>query len=123
MEIRGWIELVDSSPFIRASDVAKMLEGLMFKTGCEADPLILDEAETNFISYRAIFVDIPPDLAEVLVPLSEVLHAEEYLVFEEKVRFGHREDTLRVIVVSGTGVYSVDSKKIKNEAMKLAGLL
>lgn len=72
--------------------------------------LVKFEAENDTLQHVSITCwDEPaPNFAALLRPLSDLMAEDEYLYFEEKVKFGHRGRTLRALLISGVGVFKAE---------------
>jgi hypothetical protein len=106
--LTGWIELVSATQLIRLDEVKAALKKL-----ADDNPsleIVRLDAENDELSHADITCwDEPaPNFAALLRPLVDLLEEEEYLYFEEKVKFGHRGRTLRALLVSGVGVFKAE---------------
>lgn len=106
--LTGWIELISSTKLARLHEVKAALEKMA------ADNKNLEivrlEIENDDLAHADItcWDDPAPNFAAVFRPLVDLLAPEEFMYFEEKVKFGHRGRTLRAVLVSGVGIFKAE---------------
>jgi len=107
-KLTGWIELVSATQLTRLDEIV----GFMRKLAEDDKSLEIVGLETTDGELaHADFTcwDNPaPNFTTVFKPLVDLLEEEEYLYFEEKIKFGHRGRTLRAILVTGVGVFKAE---------------
>jgi len=107
-KLTGWIELVSATQLTRLNEIV----GFMRKLAEDDKSLEIARFESSDSELaHADFTcwDNPaPNFAALFKPLVDLLEEEEYLYFEEKVRFGQRGRTLRAVLVSGVGVFKAE---------------
>jgi hypothetical protein len=107
-KLTGWIELVSATQLTRLNEIV----GFMHKLAEDDKSLEIARLESSDSELaHADFTcwDNPaPNFAALFKPLVDLLEEEEYLYFEEKVRFGQRGRTLRAVLVSGVGVFKAE---------------
>lgn len=102
--------MVDSSFIANPGAVGKVLKALAYDdTDVTVEGPEWNEDLTLLDRFSVLYWNVLPGLDAGFKALSEVLGEGEYLLFEEKTRYGVRKDsTLRVTRVSPTGVLQLD---------------
>ena len=106
---------------MRSQDLLELIEQ---DSAWQCDGVLWNEDNTSIISMELIRWDepVPSDLAAFFEPLTHHLLSGEYLVFEGKLRFGQRTNTLMVLLVASRGVFIADGKDLSREIKKLSGV-
>ncbi len=107
-KLTGWIELVSSTQLTRLDEIVGFMRKLAENDkSLEIVGLETDNGELAHADFTC-WDEPAPNFATMLKPLVDLLEEEEYLYFEEKVRFGQRGRTLRAILVTGVGVFKAE---------------
>lgn len=124
-KLTGWLELIAASAVARGEAL-----DLAFKQLCNENPNVeRTDAVWNtdftvpFQFQLTAWEETAPDFVEALdVELAPLLGLNEYLMFEEKVRYGARSATVRTILVTGNGTTYHDSRKWQKDLLEQAGI-
>lgn len=123
-DLTGWLELVDCTAISNATAVNDQLQLIgSGNADVEALPVLWNNEFTYPIQFAVVWSNISPELSETLLrPLCDELVAGEYLLFEEKTKYGLKSFTLQVLLVCSRGVYIANSALLVCEAKRMAGL-
>jgi hypothetical protein len=106
--LTGWIELVSSTQLTRLNEIVVIMRKLA-EDDKSLEIVGLEAANTELARADFTCWDNPaPNFAALFRPLVDLLEEEEYIYFEEKVKFGQRGRTLRAILVTGVGIFKAE---------------
>ena len=104
-----WLELVDCSVLANC----KLISGILREMAYEDTEVLVEGPEWNedmnmLDRFSALYWNSLPGLSDGFKALADVLNPGEYLVFEEKARYGFRANsTLRITRVAKDSVEHV----------------
>ncbi len=120
-DLMGWLELVDASSILRASEVDQKLKELIRDDeNASGDEIVWNQDFTVPLHMSILYWDgIPPQWEELLDMAVSELQPGEFLIFEEKIRASlGREWSSRTLLVSPDGVKYLTSAVLREQLLK-----